>query len=149
MRPETRRRIEEVMQEYPASDAGDLVACARGALLASKPGGVTSADILRAIAYLVRRLELDAPAPEQAQAAPAGAIRKGAVVYTLRRGAVYTSDAWGRRGGAHGEVLTNPEDSICGDVVSVKLGDGSVLPYLVADLELVSTAPEQGRDEPR
>jgi hypothetical protein len=65
MRPETLRRIEEMMQEYPASDAGDLVSCARGALLASKPGGVTDDDILRAIAYLVRRLELDAPTQDK------------------------------------------------------------------------------------
>lgn len=68
MRPETRRRIEEAVRAMPLSalpaPVGACLMLARSALdiaTVSRSESEKSQCILRAIAYLVRRLELDAP----------------------------------------------------------------------------------------
>jgi hypothetical protein len=78
MRPETLRHIEaEILATMAAerapSAASDLVALAFGqvSLAATvRPADRVPPYVLRAIAYLVRRLELEAPAPEQGRDEP-------------------------------------------------------------------------------
>ena len=72
MRPETLRRIEEAIAGSPRpmtlSPSTELLDLARGAVLRAQmvdDGAAADEHSLRAIAYLVRRLELDAPAPEE------------------------------------------------------------------------------------
>jgi hypothetical protein len=73
MRPETRRRIEDAVMATPLPLSHPIgLSClimAEGALRnaerATEDAVECAEHILRAIAYLVRRLELDAPAPEE------------------------------------------------------------------------------------
>jgi hypothetical protein len=74
MRPETRRRIEGALAAMPRSAAPPwaIHAAAMAEIDCAERGPVEKEPdhILRAIAYLVRRLELEAPAPEQGRDEP-------------------------------------------------------------------------------
>lgn len=62
-------------------------------------------------------------------------IRVDMKVHTRPRAPGSVFDRWGRHVPARGVVLTPPVASTGGDVVSVRLEDGSVLPYGVDDIE--------------
>lgn len=85
-------------------------------------------------------------AEESAPAAPVGcgipSVKAGSSVTTKPRSPGSTFDRWGRRVGTRGVVLTAPQTSTGGDVVSVRLEDGSVLPYPVDSLETEVPAAE-------